>query len=263
MIIGRSLLGFIGMLLLAGAGCSNGGFSPSSLLPNTESAEEVRLESGGRAVIVGSFYPAPAPNSPAVLLLHQWQSDRSSWDEFARRLQSKGIGVLSIDGRGFGDSVTTSDGRQLAPNANNESVQLMLGDVDKAFKLLQKQKNVDPERVGIAGASYGSSLAIMYAAEHPEVKALALLSPGMNYFGSMPIEEPAKNYGGRALYIIAATGDEESAYTVGKLGTMPGGDSGSATRVIQVTSGSAHGTDLFAEYGRLSASLEGYFRDAL
>src|SRR5437773_1684089 len=71
--------------------------------------QTVTIDSPDGLKLVGSFIASEKPNSPALLLLHQWQSDRHSYDDFAKRMQAKGFNVLSIDGRGFGESVKTAD----------------------------------------------------------------------------------------------------------------------------------------------------------
>jgi len=191
----------------------------NSAEPTTDVAnfERVTLESPDKTIIVGSFFDSPKPNSPAVLLLHQWQSDRHPYDDFAERLQAKGFNVLSVDGRGFGESTKTTDGKTVAPERTDEAVKAMLGDVGAAVDFLSKQKNVDPNRLGIVGASYGSSLAIIYAADNPKIKAVALLSPGLNYFGNMLTEPAVTAYGnGRPLLVVAAKDDLDSVDTVHK-----------------------------------------------
>src|ERR1700760_2819787 len=64
----------------------------------------VEVDSVDGTPIYGSMYAAEKENSPALLLLHQWQSDRHSFDDFAARMQQRGFAVLAIDGRGFGES---------------------------------------------------------------------------------------------------------------------------------------------------------------
>jgi len=179
--------------------------------------------------------------APAVLLLHQWQSDRHSYDEFAKRLNAKGFNVLSIDGRGFGESVKTADGKAVEPERTDDAVKGMLGDVGAAFDFLSRQKNVDPSQVAIVGASYGSSLAIIYAADNPKLKAVALLSPGLNYFGNMATEPAVRKYGDRDLFVVASKGDTESfeaAENFEKIGNTRYG-----FMILPV--GSLHGTEMF------------------
>src|SRR5205085_3046220 len=112
--------------------------------------------------------------------------------------------VLAIDGRGFGESTAKTDGKTVTAGRTDTDVKTMLGDVGAAFDFLAKQKNVNPNRIGVVGASYGSSLALIYAADNPKVAAVALLSPGLNYFGNMQTEPAIKKYGDRPLELIAA-----------------------------------------------------------
>ncbi len=227
-----------------------------ALLPEPQT---VKFESADKVEIVGTFYSAEKDDSPAVLLLHQWQSDRKSFESFAERLQSKGFSVLAIDGRGFGDSVRTTDGKPVAPARDEAAVKSMLVDVANAFKFLSENKKVDPSRIAIVGASYGSSLAILYAAENKDVRAVALLSPGINYFGSMKTEPAVKTYGARPLLLVAASDDAESADTVKKLKEAAGNDLCDS----EVYSKGGHGTALFSAGVGLEDRLELFIEKSL
>jgi len=203
--------------------------------------QRVTIESRDKTIIVGSFFESRKPNSPAVLLLHQWQSDRHSFDDFAKRMQAKGFNVLSIDGRGFGESMKTADGKMVAPERTDDAVKAMLGDVGAAVDFLAKQKSVDLNRIGIVGASYGSSLAIIYAADNPKIKSVALLSPGINYFGNMQTEPAVKKFGDRPLLMVAAEDDKESADAVREL-QKAGASNKCQTQIFQT---GGHGTGIF------------------
>ncbi|MGH9948102.1 MAG: dienelactone hydrolase family protein [Pyrinomonadaceae bacterium] len=214
--------------------------------------QTVTIDSPDGVKLVGSFYGSPKAGSPAVLLLHQFNSDRHSYDDFAKRLQVKGFGVLSIDGRGFGESVKTADGKTVSVSRSDEAVKGMLADVNAAFEFLSRQKNVDTNRIGIVGASYGSSLAIIYGAENPKVKAVALLSPGLNYFGNMPTEPAVKKYGDRPLLMVAADDDAESAVSVKKLKEAGAKDK----YEIKIYEKGGHGTGIFKAKVGLEDLLE-------
>jgi len=256
---------FIGLLATFAFACQNQSVSNSSNQTNSTisntttqstsqipASQTIRFESADKTEIIGTFYQSPKENAPAVLLLHQWQSTRKSYETLAKRLQAKGFGVLAIDGRGFGDSVKTLEGKTVTPSRDAEAVKGMKADVDNAFNFLAKQKNVDAARVGIVGASYGSSLAIIYSAENKNVKAVALLSPGMNYFGNLPIEAAVKNYGNRPLLLVAADDDRESAETVKKLKeSVP-----NQNCEVQIYAKGGHGTNLFAAKVGLEELLE-------
>ena len=221
--------------------------------------QRVAFESVDKTVIVGTFLESTKPNSPAVLLLHQFQSDRHSYDDFARRLQAKGFGVLAIDGRGFGESTKTSDGKSVAVSRSDDAVKGMRADVAAAFDFLAKQQNVDTARIAIVGASYGSSLAIIYGAENPKVKAIALLSPGLNYFGNMPTEPAVKSYGDRPLLLVAADDDKESADSVKKLKAVGANNK----YEVKIYEKGGHGTGLFKARVGLEDLLEQFLTKSL
>jgi dienelactone hydrolase len=204
-------------------------------------SQTVSINSPDGVVLVGTLFDAEKPHSPALLLLHQWESDRHSWDDLARTLQGEGFTVLAIDGRGFGESTKRSDGSRVTADRSDAAVKAMLGDVGAAFDLLSSQNDVDPDRVGIIGASYGSSLAVIYAAGNPKVAAVALLSPGLNYFGNMQTEPAIAAYGDRPSFMAAAEDDPESNKAVLQLAEA----SGEPRRaiVISVPKG-GHGTAL-------------------
>jgi hypothetical protein len=84
-------------------------------------------------------------------------------------------------------------------------------------------------------------VALVYGAGHPEVKAVALLSPGMDYKGITPADA-AGSYGSRPVLIVAAEKDGYSALSSRKLATKIGG-----TAVLKMYEGKEHGTGLFAE----------------
>lgn len=232
---------------------------PVNSVAATGSPQRVTFESPDKVLIVGSYFAPAKADSPAVLLLHQFGSNRQSYEEFAKRLQAKGFGVLAIDGRGFGESVKTTDGKSVDVSRSDEAVKGMKTDVAAAFDFLSKQPNIDAARIGIVGASYGSSLAIIYGADNPKVKAVALLSPGLNYFGNMPTEPSVKNYGNRALLMVAADDDAESANTVKKLKAAGANDK----YETQVYPKGGHGTTLFKAKVGLEELLEQFLTKSL
>ena len=230
---------------------SNVAANDANIETKVSAPQNIKFESADKVEIVGTFYESPKANSPAVILLHQWQNSQKSYNEFARRLQAKGFGVLTIDGRGFGESVKTTDGKAVAPSRTDETVKAMKADVGNAFDFLAKQKNVDAGRIGIVGASYGSSLAIIYGAENPKVKTVALLSPGINYFDNLPTMPAVKSYGNRPLLLVAADDDKESADSVKQLKAASGENC-----ETQIYPKGGHGTGIFAAQVGLEDLLE-------
>ena len=139
------------------------------------------------------------------------------------------------------------------------AVKGMLADVAAAFDFLAMQKNVNPTRIGIVGASYGSSLALIYGAKTPKVKAVALLSPGLNYFGNMPTEPAVKSYGDRPLLLVAADDNAESADSVKKLKTAGSNDK----YEVKIYEKGGHGTGLFKAKVGLEDLLEQFLTKSL
>lgn len=69
----------------------------------------------------GTYYRGKSRDTPCVLLVHKWGSDRSKggWDELARALQQAGFAVLTFDLRGHGGSQNVSPSFwSLAANKN-------------------------------------------------------------------------------------------------------------------------------------------------
>ena len=266
----------IGLLILAAFGCQNQTNSNSVNMNNSNvsannanntnqtigeipSPQNIKFESADKVEIVGTFYESPKTDSPAVLLLHQFGSDRKSFEEFAKHLQQKGFGVLAIDGRGFGESVKTTDGKTVEAERTADGVKGMEADVAGAFDFLAKQNNVDTAKMGIVGASYGSSLALIYAAKNKNVKAVALLSPGINYFDNLPTMPAIKSYGDRPLLLVAAEDDKESADAVRKLKETSEGEKYEA----KVFEKGGHGTNIFDANVGLQDLLEQFLTKSL
>src|SRR5262249_15867833 len=75
--------------------------------------QEVQFDTADYVTLKGTFYPGKnGKNSPAVILLHDFGSDRTKggWDALAKELQKKGFAVLTFDFRGHNDSCTVANG---------------------------------------------------------------------------------------------------------------------------------------------------------
>lgn len=226
---------------------------------NTET-QTVGFDAPDGVKIVGTFYPATIKeNAPAVLMLHQFGSNRASYKDLAEQFQKSGIAVLAIDGRGFGDSTKKADGSKVSPDKSNEAVAGMKSDVAAAIKFLEAQKGVDKTRLGMIGASYGSSLAIIHAAEDTTIRSVALLSPGTNYFGNLPTEPAMQKYGSRSVLIVAAEDDAESAEASRALDKLAAGNK----HQLQIYPQGGHGTGILNAGVGLDKLLLEFFQKSL
>lgn len=103
---------------------------------------------------------------PAIILSHQFNSDRHDFDLFIPRLLNEGYAVLAYDTRGFGES------------ANGDAdINNFPKDVEGALSYLKEQEEVDASRVGIIGASVGANVAFVSSGSIGEIRAAVLLSP--------------------------------------------------------------------------------------
>ena len=135
----------------------------------------VELKASDGAVLKASYFAAPKPG-PGVLLLHQSNRTRKSWDVVAGQLAGAGINTLTLDMRGFGDS-----GSPYATLTDAERAQVRSrwpDDVDSAWRYLVSQPGVDRDVIGVGGAGwFGVLHSIEVARQHSaEVKSLVLLS---------------------------------------------------------------------------------------
>jgi len=137
----------------------------------------VDLKSADGTALRGTYFAAGKPG-PGVILFHQSNRTRTSWDEVARQLAAAGINTLTVDSRGHGESGGT---REYAS-------QKWQADVETAFQFLTSQPGVQHDVIGVGGpGSDGVIHAVETASLHPnDVKSLVLMSgetfrPGIEF----------------------------------------------------------------------------------
>jgi tetratricopeptide (TPR) repeat protein len=128
----------------------------------------VELKAPDGTILKASYFAAAKPG-PGVLLLHQSNRTRDSWDGVARQLAAAGINTLTLDMRGFGESGGKPKPYNRLTNAR---------DIDTAFQYLVSQPGVKRDVIGVGGAgSFGVLPSVEVAGQHSaEVKSLVLLS---------------------------------------------------------------------------------------
>jgi pimeloyl-ACP methyl ester carboxylesterase len=135
------------------------------------------IKSGDGTVLKGTYFSAGKPG-PGVLLFHQSNRTRGSWDGLARQLAAAGIHTLAVDGRGHGESGGTRE----------DAIKKKPADMEAYFQFLISQPGVQRDVIGLAGAgSYGVINALETAHLHPAgIKSLVMLSgdsfpPGIEF----------------------------------------------------------------------------------
>jgi len=119
----------------------------------------VDLKTPDGTVLKGTYFAATKPG-PGLLLFHQSNRTRTSWDEVAKQLAAAGINTLTVDVRG---------------RARKE---WWPADLDTAFQFLVSQPGVSRDVIGIGGAgALGVDNSVETARRHSaEVKSLVLIS---------------------------------------------------------------------------------------
>ena len=204
----------------------------------------------------GTFFAAAHPG-PGVILLHQCNRQRKVWDDLASRMASAGLNVMTLDLRGYGDSEGTPVDKltpeQIAVVFNEKMPQ----DIETAYKFLVAQPGVSHELLAAGGASCGVNQSVHLAMNHPEIKALVLLSeitnrPGRVFLRAHP-----------SLPLFLATAEDDPDLGVSDLmqwlatfSTNP------QTKFIRYKTG-GHGVELFAPHSELPGTIVDWLAAAL
>src|SRR6516225_8103117 len=116
--------------------------------PAKNAVRDVELKSGDGTILKGTYFVAEKPG-PGVLLFHQSNRTRKSWDELATQLAAVGIHVLAVDSRAHGES-----GGKYDTEANRAAYWKTWwpSDLDAAFQYLSSQAGVNRETIGAGGA---------------------------------------------------------------------------------------------------------------
>jgi len=207
---------------------------------NTTFGNEVSFQTTDGFTIFGNYMPAEK-NSSGVILLHMLNRNRDDWAGLAQELNKNGYAVLAIDSRGHGKSTQKNGQTVTWQQFSDQDFNAMTNDVVAAKKYLIGQ-GVNPDRIGIVGASVGANIALNYAAEDKNIKTVVLLSPGLDYHG-VQTRNAMIDYGSRPIFFVASSEDTASVETVDNLSALqPLGKIDKKTY-----SGAGHGTSMFSQ----------------
>jgi dienelactone hydrolase len=171
--------------------------------------QEVAIDVEGMQLRGMYWTPGYVP-APAVLLLHQNGGRKEDYSALSQGLLKGGFAVLAIDMRGFGATGGQPDWSKAQQ------------DIPQVIDWLAREARVNSDRLGIVGASVGSSLALTTAAQNSRVKGVVLLSPGLDYMG-IQTEPAAGKYQG-ALMLVSSAEDGPAAAAVPRLADAHPGD---------------------------------------
>ena len=215
--------------------------------PAGAAGRAVTLPGAGGVTLGGQFYEATGRPAPAVVLVHMRSRTRADWDDIAQQLEGAGITVLAIDLRGHGAS-----GGSAASQAE------MVPDLRAAVQWLSTRPAVRADAVGVVGASLGANLALLAAADQPSIRAVAAVSPSLDYRGLRVGPEVMKKLAGRGVWLAASSEDPFALRTLKELTADT-----SFTRDQQLSSIAAHGTNLLTADRDLTRALVDWLRQRL
>lgn len=132
--------------------------------------QDLSFESGGQRCAAWLFRPAGAVRPPVVVLGHGFGATRDMGLEApARAFARAGLAALAFDYRHFGESEGSPRGLV--------SVARQLEDWRAALAAVRAREDLDGERVGLWGSSFGGGHAIVTAARDRAVRAAVAQVP--------------------------------------------------------------------------------------
>jgi dienelactone hydrolase len=136
----------------------------------------VDFKSADGTILKGTYFAAAKPG-PGVLLFHQSNRTRKSWDDVATKLAAAGIHTLTVDVRGHGETGGAYD-NWTGPKWKEARKDWWPNDLDAVFGFLMSQSGVTRDVIGIGGAGLlGVDNSVEAARRHSnEVKSLVLMS---------------------------------------------------------------------------------------
>lgn len=178
----------------------------SSLAPVVQAQNDVTLTAVDGVRIFGTFYPAPNPSAPIILLFHQAGSNRWEYAPIAPRLVAAGFSGLAIDARHGGEMWGHSN--ETVVRLGHEASYLdALTDLEAALAWVRKENPT--RKVVIWGSSYSSCLVFVLAAKHPhEIAGLLSFSPA-EYFQNKTLVHDAAAKVKIPVFITSAKDAEE------------------------------------------------------
>ena len=217
------------------------------------SGRAVTFPAGDGVTIAGEYFESPSAlratgdKAPAVVLVHMLSKNRGEWRDLPDRIRDAGITALTIDLRGHGQS-----------SGSSQDLSAMVQDVRAAAQWLATRPNVKTDAIAIVGASLGASLALLAAVDVPAVRALALLSPSLDYRGLRTDMGLVKRLGARSMWLAASSEDPLALRTLRDIVAEPSGP-----REQHVSTTLAHGTALLDRDADLSRTLVDWLRRSL
>ena len=212
----------------------------SFLFASTAHAADVTLKTSDGVRVHAEY--KEGKGTTGVVLVHMLKRSSKDWRFFADKLNSAGMHTVAVDLRHHGANVPDGASTEIP----EEAYGLMRHDVEAAVKHLRDKGCTE---VAIVGASIGANLALLVAADDPEITNVVLLSPGLDYKG-VSTESAIETYGERPVLIVVSKEDQYSARSGLLLDSMARG-----YHVLEIYDGAGHGTKMLNREPSLESLL--------
>lgn len=197
--------------------------------------------------LAGEIYETSNRPAPGVVLVHMLSRNRGDWRDLPDRIREAGITALTIDLRGHG-----------ASSGSQGDLKSMVQDVRAAVLWLGSRGSVSPDAIAIVGASMGGSLALLAADLLPQVRAVGVLSPSIDYRGLRTDVSLVRRLGSRRLWFAASTEDPLAVRTMRDMAAEPSGP-----REQVLSNARAHGTVLLDRDSDVGPAMVDWLRRSL
>jgi pimeloyl-ACP methyl ester carboxylesterase len=202
------------------------GAAPTTVVtaPAEGSVETISISTSDNLTLAGDFYtPRKKGRAPAALLVHDAGGDRTQLVPVAERLQRLGFAVLAIDLRGHGASVSDQyDWSKLDDQARERMWALTLRDLNAAAEYLRSRSDVHTSNLSLVGLRSGAAVAVKYAADDQNARAVVLLDPQPESYGFNLVRDVEKLEGLPTL-IMAPSAARNVAERLARVGEEANG----------------------------------------
>jgi pimeloyl-ACP methyl ester carboxylesterase len=176
--------------------------------------ELVEIQTQDGWTLSARYLPSREEDQLTFVLLHESRGRKQNWYWLARQMARRGIGYMAIDLRGHGLSQNPPEGeeasyRKFRIQRGDNPWDRMRSDIDAAVAFLV-EREVPIEAIALGGAEVGGSLALKYAALHPDVPMVFMISPGMSYKEVLTVNA-MRAYRDRPILLAVAEDDRRSA----------------------------------------------------
>ncbi|HXG88278.1 MAG TPA: alpha/beta fold hydrolase [Vicinamibacterales bacterium] len=214
--------------------------------PAAATGRLVNFSAADGTPLAGMLYEASDSTAPGIVLVHMLGRSKDEWAWLAERLRDEGATVLAMDLRGHGGS--GGNGGAFAP---------MTSDVRAAIDWLGARPNVRANGLGVVGSSLGASVGALAAADAAAVRAVALISPSLDYRGVRLDSATMRKLSDRSVWMVASSEDPYALRTVHEL-------AGTAiNREPRISGIRGHGTSLLTADQDLARALVEWLKAAL